>query len=225
MKPSLSSLQLEGIVMGSPYPHFLELELSASSFLSAGGGGSIQSHNSGDDDFGSHVGSEEAERRTPLLPDYTRVPTLNKTGVALGFSSVEAFVHESKGRKGVGGRGHHESLDRTRADPHGLDDRERRDHRDVEGRHLDPPPAGPMKGKEVASDYPRESQRRCQVPQADPIGFQDPICGRELVVPIVGSARRCSSSVTPTTYAKERFKHEMIGGRREELDSNGHLLC
>ncbi|GAB2280623.1 hypothetical protein Dimus_015250 [Dionaea muscipula] len=133
--------------------------------------------------------------------------TLQLAGIITGMNKgkrlqpqVEAFVRGSKGRKGAGEKGHHESSDRMRAEPRGHDDCEQRDHRDVEDCHPDPPPARSMNGK------------------------KDPIGGRELAVLIGGSARGSSSSVTPTTYAKERFKYEMIGGRREELDSNGHLL-
>ncbi|GAB2271160.1 hypothetical protein Dimus_006006 [Dionaea muscipula] len=57
-----------------------------------------------------------------------------------------------------------------------------------------------------------------------PIDFQDLIGGRELFVLVGGSTRGFSSSMTPITYTKERFKYEMIGGCREDLDSNGHLL-
>ncbi|GAB2281678.1 hypothetical protein Dimus_016249, partial [Dionaea muscipula] len=58
MKPSLSSLQLVGIISGSPDPHCLEVELSSSSLLSVGGGGFARSHGPGDDDVGSYMGSD-----------------------------------------------------------------------------------------------------------------------------------------------------------------------
>ncbi|GAB2284008.1 hypothetical protein Dimus_018491 [Dionaea muscipula] len=62
---SLSSFQLAGIISMSLDPHYQELELSSSYFLSARGGGSARSH--GPDDVGSYVGSEESELRTPPL--------------------------------------------------------------------------------------------------------------------------------------------------------------
>ncbi|GAB2273329.1 hypothetical protein Dimus_008128 [Dionaea muscipula] len=59
MKPSLSSLKSAGIVSGSPDLSCPELELSSSSFLSIGGGGSTRFHGSEDDDVRSYVGYEE----------------------------------------------------------------------------------------------------------------------------------------------------------------------
>ncbi|GAB2272959.1 hypothetical protein Dimus_007774 [Dionaea muscipula] len=73
MKPSLSSLQLAGIISGSPDLRFPELKLSSSSFLSVGGGGFIRSHGPGDDDVESYIGSKETELRTPPLQDLTGI--------------------------------------------------------------------------------------------------------------------------------------------------------
>ncbi|GAB2301704.1 hypothetical protein Dimus_035732 [Dionaea muscipula] len=112
---------------------------------------------------------------------------------------VEAFVRGRKGKKGSGGRDRRGSPDRVRVDPRGHDDRGRKDYYDVDDRYPDPPATESIKGKEVAG-------------------------GRESAIPVGGSARGSSSSVTPIAYAKERFKYESIGGRREELDSNGNLL-
>ncbi|GAB2283084.1 hypothetical protein Dimus_017616 [Dionaea muscipula] len=53
---------------------------------------------------------------------------------------------------------------------------------------------------------------------------RNPFGGRESAVPLGGSACGSSSSVTPASYAKERFKYEMINGHRVELDSNGNIL-
>ncbi|GAB2292993.1 hypothetical protein Dimus_027216 [Dionaea muscipula] len=65
-------------------PRSLELELSSSSFLSVGGGGSVRSHGPGDDDVGFYVGSEEAELRTPSLQDLTGIQSLDETGMTKG---------------------------------------------------------------------------------------------------------------------------------------------
>ncbi|GAB2267996.1 hypothetical protein Dimus_002973 [Dionaea muscipula] len=50
-----------------------ELELSSSSFLSIGGGGSDRLHDPDDDDVRSYVSSEEAGLRTPPLQDLTGI--------------------------------------------------------------------------------------------------------------------------------------------------------
>ncbi|GAB2287676.1 hypothetical protein Dimus_022043 [Dionaea muscipula] len=42
--------------------------------------------------------------------------------------------------------------------------------------------------------------------------------------PSAESTREKGSSITPTSYAKERFKFEMIDEHRVELDSNGNIL-
>ncbi|GAB2273328.1 hypothetical protein Dimus_008127 [Dionaea muscipula] len=115
-----------------------------------------------------------------------------------------AFARGGRGRRGAGGRGRSRFPDRTRMSTHDLEDR------------------GREEGKEVASDYPRESQRR-RLPTG-PFDFQDPIGGRESVVPLGGSACGSSSSMTPASYAKERFKFEMIDGHRVELDSSKNIL-
>ncbi|GAB2270639.1 hypothetical protein Dimus_005518 [Dionaea muscipula] len=60
-----------------------ELELSSSSFLSIGGGGSDRFHGPNDDDVRSYVGSEEAGLRTPPLQDLIGIPSLDEMGVAL----------------------------------------------------------------------------------------------------------------------------------------------
>ncbi|GAB2269355.1 hypothetical protein Dimus_004275 [Dionaea muscipula] len=220
MKPSLSSLQWAGIVSGSPDLGCPDLELSSSSFLSIGGGGSDRLHNLDDD-----VCSEEAGLQTPPLQDITGIPSLDETDMTKGRRlqlPSGAFVRGGRGRRGAGGRGRPDSPDRARASARDPDDRDRRSFRDAEDRPSKPPPAELMREKGVASDYPRESQKRRSI--TGPIDFQDPFGARELAVPLGGSACGSSSSVTPASYAKERFKYEMIDGHRVELDSNGNVL-
>ncbi|GAB2303787.1 hypothetical protein Dimus_037766, partial [Dionaea muscipula] len=98
-----------------------------------------------------------------------------------------------------------------------------RSFRDAEDRPPKPPSAELTRGKGVASDYPRESQKR-PASRLVPVDFRDPVGGRESAVPLGGSACGSSSSMTPASYAKERFKYEMIDGHRVELDSNGNIL-
>ncbi|GAB2283772.1 hypothetical protein Dimus_018264 [Dionaea muscipula] len=194
MKPSLSSLQWAGMVSGSPDLSCPELELSSSSFLSIGGGGSDQVHGPNDDDVRSYVGSEEAGLRTPPLQDLIGVPSLDETGMTKGRRLQllsRAFANKGRRRRGARGRGCPDSPDRARVSTRDPEDRDRRSSRDAEDRPPKPPSAELTRGKGVASDYPRESQ---------------------------------NSSVTPTSYAKERFKYEMIDGHRVELDSNGNIL-
>ncbi|GAB2271354.1 hypothetical protein Dimus_006195 [Dionaea muscipula] len=225
MKPSLSSLQWAGIVSGSPDLSCPELELSSSSFLSIGGGGSVQFHGPDDDDIRSYVGSEEAGLRTLPLQDLTGIPQLDETGMTKGQRlqlPSGAFARGGRGRRGAGGRGHPDSPDRARVSTRYLYDRDRRSSRDVEDRPPKPPFAELTRGKEVASDYPRGSQKR-RLPTG-PIDFQDPIGGQESVAALAGSACGSSSSMTPTSYAKERFKYEMIDGNRVELDPSGNIL-
>ncbi|GAB2297662.1 hypothetical protein Dimus_031751, partial [Dionaea muscipula] len=50
------------------------------------------------------------------------------------------------------------------------------------------------------------------------------IGGRELAVPLGGSACGFSSSMTPASYAKLWFMYEMMDGHRVELDPNGNIL-
>ncbi|GAB2278609.1 hypothetical protein Dimus_013288 [Dionaea muscipula] len=100
--------------------------------------------------------------------------------------------------------------------------RDRRSSRDAEDRPPKPPSAELTRGKGVSSDYPWESQKR-RLPTG-PIDFQDPFGAQELAAPLGGSACGSSSSVTPASYAKERFKYEMIDGHRVELDSNRNIL-
>ncbi|GAB2295478.1 hypothetical protein Dimus_029644 [Dionaea muscipula] len=57
-----------------------------------------------------------------------------------------------------------------------------------------------------------------------PGGGEDPIGGRESAVPLGGSACGSSSSITPASYTKERFKYKMIDGHRVKLDPNGNIL-
>ncbi|GAB2303262.1 hypothetical protein Dimus_037257 [Dionaea muscipula] len=102
------------------------------------------------------------------------------------------------------------------------EDRDRRSFHDAEDRPPKPPFAELTRGKGVASDYPRESQKRCL--PTGPIDFQEPVGGRESTVHLGGSACGSSSSMTPASYAKERFKYEMIDGHRVELESNGNIL-
>ncbi|GAB2290383.1 hypothetical protein Dimus_024662 [Dionaea muscipula] len=133
-----------------------------------------------------------------------------------------AFARGGRERRGAGGRGHPDSPDRARASTRDPEDHDRRSFRDAEDRPPKPPSAELTKGKGVASDYPRESQKR-RLPTG-PIDFQDPVGGRESAVPLGGSACGSSSSMTPASYAKERFKYEMIDGHRVELDSNRNIL-
>ncbi|GAB2272733.1 hypothetical protein Dimus_007553 [Dionaea muscipula] len=206
-----------------------ELELSSSSFLSIRGGGSDWLHDPDDDDVRSYVSSEEARLQTPPLQDLIGILSLDETGVALDMTKGRrlqlpsgAFARGGRGRRGARGRGRPDSLDRARVSTRDPEDRDRRSSRDAEDRPPKPPSAELTRGKGVASDYPRESQKRR--PPTGPIYFQDPIGGRELAIPLGGSACGSSSSVTPTSYAKEGFKYEMIDGHRVELDSNGNIL-
>ncbi|GAB2281663.1 hypothetical protein Dimus_016234 [Dionaea muscipula] len=125
-----------------------------------------------------------------------------------GIVSKEPPNEESpltgRGRRGVGGRGRPDSPDRAMVSTRDPEDRDQRSSRDVEDRPPKPPSAELMRKKEVASDYPCESQKRR--PPTGPIDFQDPFGGRESAVPLGGSAYGSSSSVTPASYAKERFK-------------------
>ncbi|GAB2268338.1 hypothetical protein Dimus_003304 [Dionaea muscipula] len=215
MKPSLSSLQWAGIVSGSPDLSCPELELSSASFSSIGGGGSVRFHDPDDDDVRSYVGSEEVGLRTPPLQDLTGIPSLDETGMTMGrrlHFPLEPLLAGGRGRRGAGGRGHPDSPDRARVSTRHLEDRDRRSSREVEVRPPKPPSSDLTRGKEVASDYPRESQKR-RLPTG-PIGFQDLIGGRESAVPLGG----------PASYAKERFKYKMIDGYRVELDPSGNIL-
>ncbi|GAB2294980.1 hypothetical protein Dimus_029170 [Dionaea muscipula] len=160
MKPSLSSLKWAGIVSGSPELSCPDLELSSSCFLSIGGGESVRFHGSEDDDVRSYVGSEEAGLQTPPLQDLIGIPSLDETG-----------------RRGAGGRGCPDSPNRTRMSTCDLDDHDPRSSRDAEDRPPRPPSAELTMGKGVASDYPRESQKR-RLPTG-PIDFQDPFGGRD----------------------------------------------
>ncbi|GAB2268640.1 hypothetical protein Dimus_003593 [Dionaea muscipula] len=196
MKPSLSSLQWAGIASGSPNLSCPELELSSSSFLSIGGGGSDRFRGPDNDDVRSYVGSEEAGLRTPPLQDLTGIPSLDETGAEEGEELEEGAVLIPPIERG----GSH----------------------DAEDRSPKPPSSELTRGKGVASDYPRESQKR-RLPTG-PIDFQDPFGGRESAVPLGGSACGSSSSMTPTSYVKERFKYEMIDGHRVELDSTWNIL-
>ncbi|GAB2283413.1 hypothetical protein Dimus_017928 [Dionaea muscipula] len=221
MKPSLSSLQWAGIVSGSPDLSCPEPELSSSSFLSIGGGGSDRLHDPDDDD----VCSEEAGLRTPPLQDLTGISSLDETDMPKGRRlqiPCGAFARGGRGRRGAGGRGRPNSPDRARASARDPEDRDRRSFCDAEDRPPKPPSAELTRGKGVASDYPRESQKR-RLPTG-PIDFQDPAGGRESAVPLGGSACGSSSSMTPASYAKEWFKYEMIDGHQVELDSNGNIL-
>ncbi|GAB2297564.1 hypothetical protein Dimus_031659 [Dionaea muscipula] len=225
MKPSLSSLQLAKIISGSPDLCCLELELSSSSFLSVGGGGFVRSHGPSDDDVKYYIDSEEAELRTPPLQDLTGIQSLDETGMTKGRRlqiPSTAFVRGGRRRRGNGGRGRLDSPDRARANTRDFDDRDRRNSRDTEDRPPKPPSTELTREKEVASDYPQESQKRRRL--TGPIDFQDPIYGQASAVPLGGSACGSSSSVTPASYAKERFKYEMVEGSRVELDPSGHVL-
>ncbi|GAB2296452.1 hypothetical protein Dimus_030569 [Dionaea muscipula] len=181
------------IVSRSPDLSCPELELSSSSFLSTGGGGSNRFHG---------------------LDGMTK-------GQRLQLPS-RAFANRGRGRRGAGGRGHPDSPDRARVITCDPEDRDWRSSRDAEDRPPKPPSVELTRGKGVASDYPRESQKR-RLPTG-PIDFQDPFGGRESAVPLGGSACGSSSSVTPASYAKERFKYEMIDGHRVELDFSGNIL-
>ncbi|GAB2267979.1 hypothetical protein Dimus_002956 [Dionaea muscipula] len=222
MKPSLSSLQWAGIVSRSPDLSCPNLKLSSSSFLSIGGGRSDRLHDPDDDD---DVCSEEAGLRTPPLQDLTGIPSLDETDMTKGRRlqlPSGAFARGGRGRRGAGGRGHPDYPDCARASARDPKDRDWRSFRDAEDRPPKPPSAELTRGKGVASDYPREIQKR-RLPTG-PIDFQDPVGGRESAVPLGGSACGSSSSMTPASYAKERFKYEMIDGHRVELDLNGNIL-
>ncbi|GAB2286581.1 hypothetical protein Dimus_020978 [Dionaea muscipula] len=222
MKHSLSSLQWAGIVSGSPDISCPKLELSSSSFLSVGGGGSVRSHGPSDDDVKSYVGSEEAELRTPPLQDLIGIQSLDETEMLLASMTKgrrlqlpsAAFVRGGRGRRGIGGRGRPDSPDRARVNTRDFDDRDRRNSRDAEDRHPKPP-TELTREKEVASDYLRESQKRRQL--TGPIDFQDLIGSRESVVPLGGLAFGSSLSVTPASYAKEQFKYEMVKNLEKEI--------
>ncbi|GAB2280824.1 hypothetical protein Dimus_015447 [Dionaea muscipula] len=230
MKPSLSSLQWAGIVSGTPDLSCPDLELSSSSFLSIGGGGSDRLHDPDDDD----VCSEEAGLRTPPLQDLTGSHPWMRwfTDPEILYADMTkgrrlqlpsgAFARGVRGRRGAGGRGRPDSPDRARASVRDSEDRDQRSFRDDEDRPPKPPSTELTRGKGVASDYPQESQKR-RLPTV-PIDFQDPVGGRESVVPLGGSACGSSSSMTPASYEKERFKYEMIDGHRVELESNGNIL-
>ncbi|GAB2272958.1 hypothetical protein Dimus_007773 [Dionaea muscipula] len=133
-----------------------------------------------------------------------------------------AFVCGGRGRRGNGGRGRLDFPDRARANTRDFDDRDQRNSRDAEDRPSKPPSTELTREKEVATEYPRVSQKRLQL--IGPIDFQDPIGGRASTVPLGGSACGSSSFVTPASYAKERLKYELIEGRRVVLDSSGHFL-
>ncbi|GAB2299223.1 hypothetical protein Dimus_033294 [Dionaea muscipula] len=225
MKPSLSSLQWVGIISGSPDLSCPKLELSSASFLSIEGGGSDLFHGPDDDDVRSYVGFEEAGLRTPPLQDLTGIPSLDKMGMTKGRRlqlPSGAFAHRGRGRRGAGGRGRPDSPDRARVSTRDPEDHDRRGSRDAEDRPPKPPSSELTRGKGVASDYPQESQNRCL--PAGPIDFQDPIGGRDSAVRLGGLACGSSLSMTPASYAKERFKFEMIDGHRVELNSSGNIL-
>ncbi|GAB2268569.1 hypothetical protein Dimus_003524 [Dionaea muscipula] len=210
-----------GIVSGSHDLGCPDLELSSSSFLSIGGEDPARLHGPNDDD----VCSEEVGLRTPPLRDLTGISSLDEMDMTKGRRlqlPSGAFARGGRGRRGAGGRGRPDSPDRARASARDPEDRDRRSFRDAEDRPPKPPSAELTRGKGVASDYPRESQKR-RLPTG-PIDFQDPVGGRESVVPLGGSTCGSSSSMTPASYAKERFKYEMIDGHRVELDSNGSIL-
>ncbi|GAB2278661.1 hypothetical protein Dimus_013337 [Dionaea muscipula] len=199
MKPSLSSLQWAGIVSGSHDLDYPDLELSSSSFLSIGGEDPARLHDPDDDD----VCSEEAGLRTPPLQDLTGIPSLDETG---SKTSTSLWSLYSRGREeGERGwrKGSSDSPGRARASARDSEDRDQRIFRDAEDRPPKPPSAELTRGKGVASEYPRESQKR-RLPTG-PIDFQDPVGGRESAVPLGGSTCGSSSSMTPTSYAKERF--------------------
>ncbi|GAB2275777.1 hypothetical protein Dimus_010528 [Dionaea muscipula] len=143
-----------------------ELKLLSSSFLSIGGGGSVRFHGPDDDDVGSYVGSEEAELRTPPLQDFTGMIK----GQRLQLSSA-AFVRGGRGRRGTRGRGRSDSPDRARMNTRDFDDRDRRSSCDAKDRPPKPPSTELTREKEMASDYPREIQKRRQL--TGPIDFQD----------------------------------------------------
>ncbi|GAB2278515.1 hypothetical protein Dimus_013194 [Dionaea muscipula] len=160
MKPSLSSLQSARIISGSPDPCCPELKLLPSSFLSVGGGGSVWSHGPDDDDVRFYVSSEEVELRTPPLQDLTGIQSMDETGMTkrrrLQLPSA-AFICGGRGRRGAGGRGRPNSPDRARVNTCDFNNRDRRSSRDTEDRPPKPPSAELARGKEAASDYPRDS--------------------------------------------------------------------
>ncbi|GAB2287832.1 hypothetical protein Dimus_022188 [Dionaea muscipula] len=123
MKPSLSSLQWAGIVSRSLDLSCPDLELSSSSFLSIGGGGSDRLHGPNDDD----VCSEEAGLRTPPLQDLTGIPSMDETDMTKGRRlqlPSGAFARGGRGRRGVERRGRPDSPDRARASARDPEDRD-----------------------------------------------------------------------------------------------------
>ncbi|GAB2295350.1 hypothetical protein Dimus_029522 [Dionaea muscipula] len=173
----------------------------------------------------SYVGSEEAELQIPPLRDLSGIPSLDGTGMTKGRRlqlPSTAFVCGGRGRRGTGEMGLPDSLDCARVNTRDFDDHDRRSSCDAEDRPPKPPSTKLTREKEVANDYPRESQKRRQL--TGPIDFQDPIGGRESVVPLGGSACGFISSMTSSSYAKERFKYEMVEGHQVELDPSEHIL-
>ncbi|GAB2276109.1 hypothetical protein Dimus_010850 [Dionaea muscipula] len=124
---------------------------------------------------------QEAELRTPPLQDLTWIPSLDETGMTKGRRiqlPSGTFARGGRGRRRAGGRGRPDSPDRVRVSTRDLDDRDRRSSRDAEDRPPKPPSAELTRGKEVASDYPWESQKRRQ--PTGLIDFHDLIGGRFL---------------------------------------------
>ncbi|GAB2278261.1 hypothetical protein Dimus_012951 [Dionaea muscipula] len=141
-------------------------------------------HDPDDDD----VCSEEVGLRTPPLQDLTGIPSLDEfTDPEMLYADMTkgrrlqlpsgAFARGGRGKRGAGGRGRPDSLDRARASARDPEDRDRRSFCDAQDRPPKPPSAELMRGKGVASDYPRESQKR-RLPTG-PIDFQDPVGERE----------------------------------------------
>ncbi|GAB2276010.1 hypothetical protein Dimus_010752 [Dionaea muscipula] len=153
-----------------------ELELSSSSFLSIGGGGSDRIHDPDDDDVRSLVSSEEAGLQTPPLQDLTGIPSLDETDMTKGRRlqlPSGAFARGGRGRRGAGGRDRFDSPDHARVSTRDPEDRDRRSSRDAEDRPPKPPSAELTMEKGVASDYPRESQKRR--PPTGPIDSKIPL--------------------------------------------------
>ncbi|GAB2282012.1 hypothetical protein Dimus_016575 [Dionaea muscipula] len=122
-----------------------------------------------------------------------------------------AFARGGRGTRGAGGRGRPDSPDRARVSARDPEDRDRRSFRDAEDRPPKPPSAELTRGKGVASDYPRESQKR-RLPTG-PIDFQDPVGGRES--PSFGRllAMVPASSMTPHPMPRSGLRHTAIRQR------------
>ncbi|GAB2271676.1 hypothetical protein Dimus_006506 [Dionaea muscipula] len=106
---------------------------------------------------GEVVPSEPLNNESPLKSSMRPAECMTK-GRRLQLPSG-AFANRGRGRRGAGGRGRPDSPDRARVSTRDPEDRDRRSSRDTEDRPPKPPSAELTRGKGVASDYPRESQK------------------------------------------------------------------